>query len=44
MTDIISPDDLQTLRLGRGYYYDLYLKLFDHYSYDENIAIFIKTC
>ncbi len=35
---ILSPNRLQTLKLGRIVYYGLHLKLFDHYLCFEYFA------
>ncbi len=42
MTDIISPYHLQALRLDRIVYCGLNVTPFDHYSYYEYFATFIK--
>ncbi len=47
MTDIISPDCLETLKLGRMVYYGLKWNLhdlIDHYLCDEYFATLIKKC
>ncbi len=43
ITDIIDPDHLQALRLGRIVYFGLHLKLFTHDSCYEYFAIFVKN-
>ncbi len=43
MTNIISTDLIQELRLGRIVYFGLDVTLFDHYSCYEYFATFIKN-